>query len=201
MLDVLAMAGVVDAGGHGLSVMFAGALSYLRGESSGAIKLAAPTVAGMEDGTALREFLESATEVNYGYCTGFMIKGDGLDVGEIREKVGSLGESAVVAGDACSVKGHVQPLNPGPVLTYAAELGTLSSISILNMNEQTRERAARAASPASLTGMRPWNNKWQRTRQYPKLVMETMARLPMRRNSVMICRGSWIDCKVSPRMT
>ncbi len=149
MLDVLAKAGVVDAGGHGLSVMFAGALSHLRGESSGAIKLSAPTPAGMEDGTALREFLESAREVDYGYCTGFVIKGDGLQVEEIREMVGSLGESAVVAGDASNVKVHVHPLNPGPVLTYAAGLGTLSSISILNMNEQTRERADQAPFPGS----------------------------------------------------
>ena len=151
MLDVLAKAGVVDAGGHGLSVMFAGALSYLRGESSGAIELSAPTPAGMEDGTALREFLESAREVDYGYCTGFVIEGDGLDVEVIREKIGSLGESTVVAGDAFNVKVHVHPLNPGPVLTYAAELGTLCNVSILNMGEQTRERADQAA----LGGMLP----------------------------------------------
>ncbi len=151
MLDVLAQAGVVDAGGHGLSVMFAGALSWLRGESSGAIELSAPTPAGMEDGTALREFLESAREVNYGYCTGFLIEGDGLDVEVIREKVSSLGESTVVAGDSSSVRVHVHPLNPGPVLTYAAELGTLSSVSILNMDEQTRERADQAA-PSTAAG-------------------------------------------------
>ncbi|MCH7735173.1 MAG: DAK2 domain-containing protein [Chloroflexi bacterium] len=151
MLDVLAKAGVVDAGGHGLSVMFAGALSYLRGESSGAIELSAPTPAGMEDGTALREFLESAREVDYGYCTGFVIEGDGLDVEVIREKIGTLGKSTVVAGDAFNVKVHVHPLNPGPVLTYAAELGTLSNVSILNMGEQTRQRADQAA----LAGMLP----------------------------------------------
>ena len=151
MLDVLAKAGVVDAGGHGLSVMFACALSYLRGESSGAIELSAPTPAGMEDGTALREFLESAREVDYGYCTGFVIEGDGLDVEVIREKIGTLGKSTVVAGDAFNVKVHVHPLNPGPVLTYAAELGTLSNVSILNMGEQTRQRADQAA----LAGMLP----------------------------------------------
>ena len=147
MLEVLATAGVVDSGGHGLSVMFAGALSCLVGESSGAIELPAPLVAGMEDGAALREFLESATETNFGYCTGFVINGEDLDVEAIRKKISSLGESTVVAGDATGVKIHVHPLDPGPVLTYASELGTLANISILNMDEQTRERADQVTLP------------------------------------------------------
>jgi hypothetical protein len=48
----------------------------------------------------------------------------------------------VVAGSATNVKVHVHVDNPGPALDLAANLGTLSNITIMNMDEQTADRAA-----------------------------------------------------------
>jgi len=138
LLDVLAAAGVVDSGGYGLLVMFAGALSYLSGESNGAIDVRAPGVTSTQ---ALSDFLTDAEEESWGYCTVFLITGDALDPGEIRTSMSELGRSAVVAGSGSNVKVHVHVDNPGPAVEFAAKLGTLSDITILNMDEQTADRA------------------------------------------------------------
>ena len=139
LLDVLAAAGVVDSGGYGLSVMFSGALSYLNGESDGSIELPAP---GMNSTQALTEFLADVDEESWGYCTVFLLSGDQLDPAGFRTSIGDLGRSAVVVGSATEVKVHVHLDNPGPALEMAANLGTLSNITIMNMDEQTADRAA-----------------------------------------------------------
>lgn len=146
-LDVLRDAGVVDAGGYGLSVFLSGALEQAQGRGDGATEFPPPAPIGVEgDGRSAAgvrvDFIEAAQEEVYGYCTVFMIEGDGLDVAEIRDRVTTFGESAVVAGDSTLVKIHVHPLDPGPVISYAAGMGTLSGITILNMDEQTSEWAA-----------------------------------------------------------
>jgi DAK2 domain fusion protein YloV len=139
LLDVLAAAGVVDSGGYGIFVIFAGALSYLNGESNGSIELPAP---GVNSAQVLTDFLADAEEESWGYCTVFLLTGEGLDPAALRASIGGLGRSAVVAGSATNVKVHVHVDNPGPALELAANLGTLSNITIMNMDEQTADRVA-----------------------------------------------------------
>ena len=145
-LDVLKDAGVVDSGGYGLSVFLAGALELAQGRGDGATLFPSPDPIGVErdsrSDTGVRiDFVDAVQEEIFGYCTVFLIEGEDLDVVSIRDKATTFGESAVVAGDATAVKIHLHPLNPGPVLSYAAGLGTLAGITILNMDEQTREWA------------------------------------------------------------
>ena len=146
-LDVLRDAGVVDSGGYGLSVFLAGALEQAQGRGDGATEFPPPSPIGVEsDGRSFAgvrvDFVNAAQEVIYGYCTVFMIEGEDLDVIKIRDRATTFGESAVVAGDSTAVKIHLHPLDPGPVISYAAALGTLSGITILNMDEQMSEWAA-----------------------------------------------------------
>lgn len=145
-LDVLKEAGVVDAGGYGLSVFLSGVLEMAQGRGDGSTLFPSPTPIGVErnlqtDSVARLDFVDSVQEEVYGYCTVFMIEGEGLDVSEIRDKTTTFGKSAVVAGDSSLIKIHVHPLEPGLVISYGASLGTLSGITILNMNEQTSEWA------------------------------------------------------------
>lgn len=145
-LDVLKDAGVVDSGGYGLSVFLSGALEMAQGRGDGSTMFPSPAPIGVEgDGGAASgiriDFLEAVQEEIFGYCTVFMIEGEGLDVAEIRDRTTTFGESAVAAGDSELVKIHVHPLDPGPVISYGASLGTLSGITILNMDEQTTEWA------------------------------------------------------------
>ena len=146
-LDVLRDAGVVDSGGYGLSVFLSGALEQAQGRGNGASEFLPPSPIRVEGGglrmAGVRSgFVEAAQDTVYGYCTVFVIEGEGLEVVEIRDRTTEFGESAVVAGDSALVKIHVHPLDPGPVISYGAGLGTLSGITILNMDEQTADWAA-----------------------------------------------------------
>jgi len=146
-LDVLMEAGVVDSGGYGLSVFLAGALEVAQVRGDGATVFPSPDPIGVDpdarSDTGVRvEFMDAVQEEIFGYCTVFLIEGEGLDVVAIRDKVTTFGESAVVAGDATAVKIHLHPLDPGPVMSYGAALGTMAGITILNMDEQTTDWAA-----------------------------------------------------------
>ena len=141
MLSVLRDAGVVDAGGHGLSVILEGIRLYVRGEEVDTKQVTPPAPVGVEvgAGTVSQEFLESTEEDLYGYCTQFLIQGQDLDPEAVREKMTSLARSTVVVGDDTMVKVHVHADDPGAIMSYAVSLGTLSQVKMDNMDEQHRE--------------------------------------------------------------
>ena len=145
MLDVLREAGVVDSGGYGVSVLLEGALRCLRGETDGTGSIEPPRAIGVEPGApgtiVRREFLASAEEEVWGYCTVFAIEGEDLDPIAIRSRMSELGKSAVVGGGDSVVKIHIHTEDPGPALSYGTTLGTLSRIAILNMDEQMKDWA------------------------------------------------------------
>ncbi len=126
LLPVLKEAGVVDAGGQGLLVIFEGALKYLRGEPM-----------EMEAGGAGAQNLEMISrEEGWGYDIQFHIRGQNLDVDAIREMLFSMGESALIVGDAEIIKVHIHAPNPGEIIKYGAEQGALVNVIIENMQEQ-----------------------------------------------------------------
>ncbi|MDH4208205.1 MAG: DAK2 domain-containing protein, partial [Anaerolineae bacterium] len=132
LLSVLREAGVVDAGGEGLYVILEGALRHLRGEPMETDELIEPTpsavVTPVEEG-----------ELKWGYCTEFVLQGRGLDLEDLRQRIGAWGDSAMVVGDEKAVKVHVHTFRPGEVIDYASGKGTLHNIKIDNMQDQHRE--------------------------------------------------------------
>ena len=154
MLPVLRDAGVVDAGGHGLSVLLEGIRIYVSGEEIGPGEIPAPKPIGAEASVATvsESFLEATDEKFYGYCTQFLIEGGGLDPDAVRDRMMSLGQSTVVVGDETMVKVHVHARDPGLLLSEGVSFGTLSQVKIENMDEQHREyslaRRREAAVPA-----------------------------------------------------
>jgi len=131
LLPVLRQAGVVDAGGQGLYVVFEGILHYLRGELEGGEIAPVEAVAGPGEGIG--------GEAAYGYCTEFLIQGTDLDQETIREKLATIGESVLVVGDEATVRVHLHTFDPGAALSYAAPLGTLSQVKVENMDGQHRD--------------------------------------------------------------
>ena len=128
LLQVLADAGVVDAGGQGLFVILEGALRFMRGEEVGEL----PTIeAGVQ--------WEAPVEEEYGYETMFILQGEDLNVEEIREAIAAMGESVLVVGDSRAIKVHIHSMEPGRPLDYAAKLGALTQISVENLQEQYQE--------------------------------------------------------------
>src|SRR6478752_7118295 len=70
-----------------------------------------------------------------------------LDLDAIRDHLESIGESVLVAGDARALKVHVHNERPDLVVGYGLSLGTISRISIENLDNQARDvRETRAAA-------------------------------------------------------
>jgi hypothetical protein len=126
LLPVLKEAGVVDAGGQGLLVILEGALKYLNGEP---MELVAT-------GVSAQALEQLEREEGWGFDIQFHIRGNNLDVDAIRDKIASMGESALIVGDESLIKVHVHAPTPGAILDYGCSVGTLTNIIVENMQEQ-----------------------------------------------------------------
>ena len=145
-LPVLREAGVVDAGGMGVVVIMGGALAHLNG--TGDEQVAMAVARGYTGSDASRtagldaHYLDSVSQIQWGYCIQFVITGEDLAAESIRHQFVEISESAVVVGGGRSVRVHVHAPDPGPALSLGTSLGQLNQIDIQNMNQQNREFAA-----------------------------------------------------------
>ena len=135
LLPVLREAGVVDAGGQGLYVIFDGALRYLKGEIE-EMQFKKPQMVSANIPAINIHVTPTEEEEAYGYCTNFLLEGENLDPEKIRRKLNGRGQSLVVAGDETNVRVHIHTYDPGSILAYATSLGTLHQIQIQNMDDQ-----------------------------------------------------------------
>jgi hypothetical protein len=136
LLRVLREAGVVDAGGQGLYTLLEGVLQYLKGEVE-QMQFRKPWIIASSVPRSTRTLqVVGVEEIPYGYCTNFLLKGEGLDPEEIKAKLEKKGQSLMVVGDDSTIRVHIHTMDPGKILHYAAPLGTMHEISIRNMDEQ-----------------------------------------------------------------
>jgi DAK2 domain fusion protein YloV len=94
-------------------------------------------------GDVSHEFLEHTEEEMYGYCTQFIIQGQGLDVDAVREQVEAMARSTVVVGDDRTVRVHAHAEDPGPLLSMGVAHGSIDQISIQDMDLQHQQFMAR----------------------------------------------------------
>ena len=143
LLAILREAGVVDSGGQGLYRLFQGALLHLVGR-------AVVPEAGRGRAAAKPSTLVAHADEGFGYETMFLLQahpGRPLDVDAIRDHLETVGESVLVAGDARALKIHVHNERPDDVIGYGLGLGSLSRISVENLDNQARDvREARASA-------------------------------------------------------
>jgi DAK2 domain fusion protein YloV len=134
LLPVLREAGVVDAGGYGLTVLLAGIVGGLRGSDAPAL----------EHHHAARVTHPQHASTTYRYCTNFAVTGTGLEqrryVGELEQ----LGDSVLVVGDQTTLKVHV---HTDAATALFAEAGVVSHLDVADMREQVQRREARLDAP------------------------------------------------------
>jgi DAK2 domain fusion protein YloV len=153
LLPVLKEAGVVDAGGRGIELLLRGALASIQGDHL-------PHGMKLANDIALPTW-DALEAEGYGYETVFVIlppEGARLDVAAIRARLDRMAESVLVAGDDRAVKIHVHNERPDEVIGYGLTLGTLSRITIENLDRQAtdvRERARVSTEAASISGAAP----------------------------------------------
>ena len=139
LLEPLRAAGVVDAGGQGLYVMFQGAAAYLKEE----VPTSAPALS-VSAGSPTARFDEQMV-APHGYCTEFLLEAEDLDPLSVRAKLEELGESVLVVGQERMLRAHVHTDEPGVVLSLATSLGTLRQVKVQNMADQHSEFIAKGA--------------------------------------------------------
>ena len=147
MLPVLKKAGVVDAGGRGIIVIFTGFYKLLIGEENFELSFEDEKKPQTVDDVIAD--INNLGDIQFGYCTEYMIinmkkKTTEADIDKLREKLMAIGDSVICIGDLSLVKVHVHSNEPNKALEYALELGELYNLKIENMLEQNRELKKKA---------------------------------------------------------
>ena len=142
LLPVLKEVGVVDSGGKGLVVVYAGFLKALKGETVSA------ETAKLDKDSLVNEAHDfhgviNTEDIVYGYCTEMMVRfGKNkkvFDEQTFREDMSTYGDSLLVINDDEIVKVHVHSEKPGDVFNYGQQYGELIKLKVENMREQHRE--------------------------------------------------------------
>ncbi len=144
LLPVLRDAGVVDAGGHGLAIVLEGLRRCAVGEELDELEVAAPVPAGVEGatGTISADFLDMAEDEEYGFCTQFIVIGDGLESDAIKSDMNALAHSTVVVGDETTVRVHVHTDDPDQAIEAGGVHGKVIDVNVRDMDEQREEFSA-----------------------------------------------------------
>ena len=143
LLPILREAGVVDAGGYGLTVMFAGVIAALRGTE-------APELAHHSPARITHPQHESST---YRFCTNFAVTGSDLDPSVWNEPLEELGDSVLVVGDRHTLKVHLHTDEPERATALFAGAGEVSHFDVADMTEQVEQRSARLAEAVQACGV------------------------------------------------
>jgi fatty acid kinase len=143
LLPVLRDAGVVDAGGYGLILMFAGVIAALRGAEP-------PELAHHAPARITHPQHESTT---YRYCTNFAVTGEDMDPSVWNDPLERLGDSVLVVGDSHTLKVHLHTDEPERATALFAHVGELSHLDVADMTEQVQERTDRLAEAVQACGV------------------------------------------------
>jgi fatty acid kinase len=140
LLPVLREAGVVDAGGYGLTVLLAGIVGALRGS-------APPPVAHH---AAARVTHPQHSSTTFRYCTNFAVTGSGLEQRRFVRALEELGDSVLVVGDQTTLKVHVHTDDPDAATALFVDVGAVSHLDVADMREQIEQRDERLAAESRL---------------------------------------------------
>ena len=140
-LPVLKKAGVVDAGGQGLLVIFEGMDVVFKGGEVIACEENTQNKAKLSSDAAgkgvFSDDLMKVEDIKNGYCTQFLVnKNPGVSSDKLRAFCESNGDSVVVIEDDDVINCHVHTADPGKILSHAIQYGYLTDFKIENMHEQ-----------------------------------------------------------------
>lgn len=140
LLPVLKKAGVVDAGGKGLTLIFDGMLKTFKdgvviNEEKTLISSEAKPRTIFEDTIA-----QFDDDIRFTYCTEFIVGRESSNNQplELRAYLETIGDCVVVVDDDDIIKVHVHTETPGLALQEALQYGQLLTVKVENMKEQNR---------------------------------------------------------------
>ena len=133
LLAALRDAGVVDAGGYGLTIIFAGVVAALRGEDPPQLDHYAPA----------RITHPHHSSITYRFCTNFAVIGSGLSAARFIGPLEELGDSVLVVGDSSTLKVHLHTDEPERATAMFEQAGEVSHLDVADMHAQVAEREGR----------------------------------------------------------
>ncbi|GMA70439.1 hypothetical protein GCM10025879_16850 [Leuconostoc litchii] len=148
LLPVLKEVGVVDSGGQGLVFVLQAFYQVISGDFSEE-DIKAPDNAELDQ--MVKELHAGAQansnlnpdDITYGYCTEIMVQiGKGttydheFDYQTFYDYLAKLGDSLLVINDDEIVKVHVHTENPGKVISWGTQFGSLLKVKVDNMRDQ-----------------------------------------------------------------
>jgi len=140
LLPVLREAGVVDAGGYGLTVLLAGIVGALRGSEP----------PPLEHHAAARITHPQHASSTYRYCTNFAVTGTLLEQRRFVPLLEQIGDSVLVVGDHTTLKVHVHTDDPNSATALFSEFGVVSHLDVADMHAQVQQREERLSAPRSM---------------------------------------------------
>jgi len=130
-LEVLAKAGVVDAGAKGFVDFLEGVIDFIK---SGDLK-DIPSFEKPEEQQEIHHF-SGEDEIPYRYCTEALVTQSQIDFVEVKRKAESFGDSVVVAGSPQRLRLHVHTNNPAELFDWLRDKGELASMKAEDMVRQ-----------------------------------------------------------------
>jgi len=157
LLPVLKEVGVVDSGGQGLVIVLSAFYAVLSGQE---VKTELDNanldamVLSLHNAGVQGEL--NPEDIQYGYCTEIMVdiaKGttynQKFDYDTFYNHLAGLGDSLLVINDDDVVKVHVHTEDPGDVINWGTQFGSLRKVKVDNMRNQQAEAASVAAEQKS----------------------------------------------------
>lgn len=151
-LDVLARAGVVDAGGRGLVVL----LNELAAVVTGEPVTDSPAARPSRDRRALQQAREAGS-LEYGYEVQYLLEASDEAAGRLKQELAALGDSLVVVGTGSGLfTVHVHVNDVGAAIEAGIEAGRPHRITVVRFSDQVAAEPAgdRSGVAAEPTGDR-----------------------------------------------
>ena len=148
LLPALKKAGVVDAGGKGLLIIFEAMLGVFKGGD-----IVKTDVPSEKKAVTIDTFSSTVgdydEEINFTYCTEMLItkSADSNDCSKLRAYLETIGDCVVVVDDDDIIKVHVHTNNPGIAIERALKFGTINLPKVENMKMQHEQRIIDAKVP------------------------------------------------------
>ena len=152
LLPVLKKAGVVDAGGKGLLVIFEGMLSYIKNGKMIEYTQTDFSADAANDDTFRNAAAEFDEVINFTYCTEFIVGRDASITTsplKLRAYLETIGDCVVVVDDDEIIKVHVHTEDPGKALQKGLQFGQLLTVKVENMRQQHEQQKASAGNAQS----------------------------------------------------
>ena len=134
-LPILKEGGVVDSGGYGIEILLRGMALGLAGKDP----KVAPLHLRYPTGQGIKNVIDSHHEKEdlYGYCTQFLLTTSASKKDDLVSLFNDLGSSVVIVGEGEIFRIHLHCEDPGVPITNAVTLGSISEVSIEDMENQS----------------------------------------------------------------